>query len=298
MFDGFDSGHHTVGTNTVFARTSGDGPPVLLIHGYPQTHVTWHRVAPALARDFTVIAPDLRGYGDSGAPPDDTGRVAYSKRAMAEELVGLMRMLGFDRFSVVGHDRGARVAYRMALDHPDSVSVVCSLDVVPTGEMWSGLDKDRALGAFHWQFLAQPAPFPETMIAQDPTFFLEWLLESWAAPGFRFDERAVAEYRRCFAKPEVIAATCADYRAGATIDAEHDEQDKAEGRKIVCDLLCLWGAARGFGDGAGRSPTDVWRDWVAGSVSGRAIDCGHFLPEEAPDGVLEELVPFLLTRAG
>lgn len=298
MFDGFDSGHFEIGANSVFARTSGDGPPVLLIHGYPQTHATWHRVAPALARDFTVVVPDLRGYGDSGAPPDDDGHLAYSKRAMAEELVGLMAQRGFDRFAVVGHDRGARVTYRMALDHPASVSAICSLDVVPTGDMWSGLDKDRALGAFHWQFLAQPAPLPETMIGHDPDFFLEWLLKSWAAPGFRFDEEAMAEYKRCFAKPGVIAATCADYRAGATIDAEHDDKDKADGHKIACDLLCLWGAARGFGDSTGRSPLDVWRDWVAGEVSGRAVECGHFLPEEAPDTVLEDLVPFLLAHAG
>jgi len=297
MFDGFDSRHQSVAGNSIFVRTGGDGPPVLLIHGYPQTHMTWHRVAPVLAQRFTVVAPDLRGYGDSGAPPDDKDHVTYSKRTMADELVGLMDHLGFDRYSVVGHDRGARVAYRMALDHPDAISAICSLDVVPTGEMWSDLDRERAVGAFHWQFLAQPAPLPETMIGQDPAFFLEWLLESWAAPGFQFDNRAMAEYRRCFANSEVIAATCADYRAGATIDAEHDNADKADGRRIACDLLCLWGAARGFGNSAGRSPLEVWRDWVAGNVFGRPIEGGHFLPEEAPDAVLEQLLPFLLDHS-
>jgi len=301
MFDGFQTRRVETGSTHIHVRIGGDGPPLLLLHGYPQTHVTWHRVAPALAENFTVVVPDLRGYGDSGTPPSDSDHAAYGKRVMARDQLEVMAALGFDAFAVAGHDRGARVGYRLALDHPARVSRLCSLDVIPTGDMWRRTDKNRAIGAFHWMFLAQPAPRPETMIGHDPDFFLEWLLESWAADGFAFDGQAMDEYRRCFRKPGVIHATCEDYRAGATIDDRLDEEDRAAGRKIQCPVLFLWGAKRGFGgpeSGArntgpqSNGPLDVWRQWAA-DVSGGPVDAGHFLPEEAPDDVTSRLRAFL-----
>ena len=231
MFDGFQTERIETTTTHIHVRIGGEGPPLLLLHGYPQTHVTWHRVAPVLVEHFSVVVPDLRGYGDSGTPPTDSDHAPYSKRAMAQDQVEVMAHLGFDAFAVTGHDRGARVAYRLALDHPEQVSHLCSLDCIPTGDMWRKTDKERALGAFHWMFLAQPAPKPETLIGHDPDFFLEWLLKSWAADGFRFELEAMDEYRRCFRKPEVIHATCEDYRAGATIDDLLDEEDRREGVK-------------------------------------------------------------------
>jgi len=297
MFDGFRTERLETASSHIHVRIGGVGPPILLLHGYPQTHVTWHRVAPALAENYTVVVPDLRGYGDSGTPPTDGDHAPYSKRAMALDQVEVMSHLGFDAFAVCGHDRGARVAYRLALDHPERVSHLCSLDVVPTGDMWRNTDKTRAIGAFHWMFLAQPAPKPETMIGHDPDFFLEWLLESWAADDFQFDADAMDEYRRCFCKPDVIHATCEDYRAGATIDDALDEEDRKAGRKIQCPVQFLWGAIRGFGGPkSGENapdPLDVWRQW-ADDVSGGPVDCGHFLPEEAPDEVVRQLKAFIV----
>ena len=296
MFDGFQTERMETASTHIHLRIGGEGPPLLLLHGYPQTHVTWHRVAPVLAEHFTVVVPDLRGYGDSGTPPTDCEHAPYGKRAMAMDQVEVMTGLGFDVFAVAGHDRGARVAYRLALDHPERVSHLCSLDVIPTGDMWRKTDKDRALGAFHWMFLAQPAPKPETMIGHDPDFFLEWLLKSWAADGFEFDPKAMEEYRRCFRAPEVIHATCEDYRAGATIDDWLDEANRAAGRKIQCPVLFLWGAIRGFGgpDSGDQAfdPLDAWRQWAA-DVSGGPVDAGHFLPEEAPEEVVRRLKAFL-----
>ncbi|MDZ7840967.1 MAG: alpha/beta hydrolase [Gammaproteobacteria bacterium] len=271
----------------------GDGPPVLLLHGYPQTHATWLHVAPVLAQRFTVVAPDLRGYGASDAPDDDDGHTVFSKREMAADQVAIMSQLGFHEYTVVGHDRGARVTYRMALDYPERVTRLCSLDVVPTYDTWAGFDHESGLGTFHWTFLAQPSPLPETMIGHDPVYFLRWLLRRWAAPGFEFDAAAMREYERAFSRPEVIAATCADYRAGATTDLAHDREDRETGRKIACPLLCLWGEKEGFAEQGGRTPLDIWRDWCAGPVSGKSVASGHFLPEEAPDAVLESLTSFL-----
>ena len=295
MFEGFETRRIDVGETELHLRLGGDGPPVVLLHGYPQTHVMWHRVAPALAGRFRVVCPDLRGYGDSGCPPSDAGHQTYAKRAMAKDVVRLMEALGHRRFAVVGHDRGARVTYRLALDHGDRVTRMASLDVVPTLDMWRGTDKARAIGGFHWSFLAQPAPFPETMIGHDPDLWLMHLHRSWSAGMDAFDGAALAEYKRCFRKPEVIRATCEDYRAGATRDHEHDAADQARGQRIGCPILCLWGGERDAGGPAGTTPLDTWRTWAAEGVpvTGAAVPCGHFLAEEAPERVLEHLTPFL-----
>ncbi len=252
MFDGFSVQRVRTQGGAIHLRRGGSGDPVLLLHGYPQTHAIWHQVAPRLARRFTVIVPDLRGYGDSDRPPSDPLHVPYSKRAMAAEMVEVMRLLGHERFAVVGHDRGARVAYRMAFDHPQSVVKIASLDVVPT--LW-----------------------------------LDECLRRWAAPGFAFAPAALAEYRRCFADPAVVHATCEDYRAGATIDVEHDKADFGK-RRIECKLLALWGEqglARRSAD-----PLVVWREWAA-DVRGGPVRCGHFLPEEAPEETASALEAFL-----
>ncbi|MBT3658515.1 MAG: alpha/beta hydrolase, partial [Rhodospirillaceae bacterium] len=271
MFDGFETKRITTTGADIHLKAAGAGPPVLLLHGYPQTHICWQFVAPILAEKFTLVVPDLRGYGDSAGPAPDSEHHGYSKRAMAVDMVEVMTALGHETFSTVGHDRGARVMHRLVMDHPDRVTKMVSLDVVPTLDMWEGTDKKRALGAFHWFFLAQPAPLPEKMIGADPGYFAEWLMRSWAADGFEFDAAAMAEYKRCFANPDVIQATCEDYRAGAGIDVEHDLADREAGRRITCPVLFLWGAIRGFGGPQGGSaPLDVWRRW-ADNVSGGPV---------------------------
>jgi haloacetate dehalogenase len=289
MFAGFATRRIKTAGTEIFLRFAGRGPAVLLIHGYPQTHAAWDRVAPALTSQFTVVCPDLRGYGASARPPSDASHAPYSKRAMALDLIEVMETLGFARFAVVGHDRGARVAYRLALDHPGRVAALGVLDVVPTAEAWDRTDMTEALAQFHWQFLAQPEPLPERLIGAAPDFFMEWLLRSWAAPGFAFPPNAVAAYRAAFRDPDVIHATCEDYRAGATIDHQHDRQDRAKGRRISCPVLVLWGETE-----ASRRTRflEVWKHW-ADDVSGGGLECGHFLPEEAPEALLARLEPFL-----
>jgi haloacetate dehalogenase len=293
MFEGFDGRRVATSGAEIFLRTAGGGPPVLFLHGYPQTHAIWHRVAPALAQRFTVVCPDLRGYGASSRPPSDATHATYSKRAMAQDMVEVMTKLGHDRFAVVGHDRGARVAYRAALDHPSRVEALAVLDIVPTLETWQRTDMARALTSFHWQFLAQPEPLPEQLIGREPDFFLDWLLRRWAAPGFVFDAAALDAYHTAFRDPAVIHATCEDYRAGATIDHALDAEDKTCNRRIACPVLALWGAV----DGTGRQRSgllETWREW-ADHVSGGPIACGHFLPEEAPDAVVRAVTAFLVS---
>ncbi len=290
LFPGFRGVRVSTAETEIHARVGGAGPPVLLLHGYPQTHACWHRVAPALARRFTVVCPDLRGYGRSGRPPAGPDHAGYGKRAMARDQVETMAALGFDRFAVVGHDRGARVAYRLALDHPERVTRLAVLDIVPTLETWRRMDARLGLSTYHWLFLAQPSDLPERLIGGAPEYFLRWTLASWLAPGATLDERAVGDYVRAFADPAVIHATCEDYRAGATIDRALDEQD--HGRRVIgCPLLALWGEARP-GPRAW-DPLTVWRAW-ARDVRGHALACGHFLPEEAPAEVIAALEPFLL----
>ena len=282
MFDGFTTEDVDTGEAVIHLRRGGAGPPVLLLHGYPQTHVMWHLVAPLLAHDFTVVAPDLRGYGDSGKPPTTPDHEPYSKRAWARDQVAVMAHLGFDRFAVAGHDRGARCAYRLALDHPDRVERVAVLDVIPTADMYRRTDMRMALGAWHWFFLPQPYDLPERLLAADPEGFYFGSRRDLFAP------EALAEYERCLRDPRVIHAICEDYRAGATIDFELDEADRGR-RRIACPLLALWGET---GPLARTDVLDTWRAW-ADDVRGAALPCGHHLPEEAPEETYAALRDFL-----
>ena len=287
-FDGFPGGLHDAGGTTLFARIGGnpDGPPLLLLHGYPQTHAMWRRVAIRLAADFCIVIPDLRGYGDSAKPAPaatpELDHAQYSKRAMAADMAALMRSLGHERFAVAGHDRGARVAHRLALDHRDRVARLALLDIVPTLDVYERTDMRLATLYYHWFFLIQPAPLPERMIGGDPAHYLRWTLGGWGSKGMAsFEPEAVAEYERCFCRAETIHATCEDYRAAATIDLEHDRASRAAGEKIACDTLVVWGS-RGV---VGRlyDPVALWRAQCSATVTGHTLDAGHFLAEELPD---------------
>src|SRR5215204_1681338 len=281
LFDGFTLSMIETDEATICVRHGGSGPPLLLLHGHPQTHVMWHKVAPLLARDFTVVAADLRGYGDSSKPPTMPDHEPHSKRAMARDQVALMRGLGFEEFAVVGHDRGARCGYRMALDHPERVRKLAVLDIVPTYEAFNRTNMAFGLGYWHWFFLAQPHPLPEQMIGANPDAYY-----------FRnrdlFDPGALADYLRCVHDPATIHSMCEDYRAGATLDYLYDEVDKGV-RKIAAPLLALWGGRASVAKWY--DVLAVWRDW-ADDVQGRALDCGHYLPEEAPHDTYAALDAF------
>lgn len=264
-------------------RSMGSGSPVLLIHGYPETHVCWHAVAPHLAQEHTVVMPDLPGYGDSETRVDDDS--AFSKRSMARTLVGLMHDLGHDHFAVVGHDRGARVAYRMALDHPAVIDSLTVIDIVPTLEEWALIDGRGSIATFHWPFLAQPDGLPEALIAGAPDAWLDHVMASWSRYPERISADALAEYRRCFRQRKVIDGTCADYRAGASSDVADDEADRTARRMIRCPTLVLASAGRG-------DLGEIWRRW-ADDVTSAVLEGGHFLPEENPESVLNHLRPFL-----
>jgi haloacetate dehalogenase len=288
--DGFDDlrlSRTAVGDVTLRVRHGGSGPPLLLLHGYPETHFAWGLVAADLARAFTVVAPDLRGYGDSSKPARVPGHESYGKRTMADDVIALMSGLGFDRFDVVGHDRGGRVAYRMALDHPEVVRRLTVMDVIPTSEVWARADARFALGYWHWGFLAQPHPVPERLIEQDPDFFFFDAEFGGVIRGF--PPVAVADYARCARDPAAIEAMCEDYRAGATCDRQWDEEDRAAGRRIGCPVQALW-AGRGALE-AWYDTLEIWRTW-ADDVRGRALDCGHFMMEERPDEVRDAIQEF------
>ncbi len=250
----------------------------------------WHKIAPVLSANFTVIATDLRGYGDSSKPPSKSDFSTYSKRAMAADQVAVMERLGYEQFYLVGHDRGARVAHRLVKDYPGRVGKLVLLDIAPTLVMYGGLNQAFATAYYHWLFLIQPHPFPETLIGANPDYFLHDCLRRWSRKGDAFSPLAVAEYERCFRNPETIRATCDDYRASASIDLEHDREDRHE--KIACPLLVLWGKL-----GVLEKHFDLLSIWQqqALKVEGQALNCGHFLPEEADEDVLKELHNFLLT---
>jgi haloacetate dehalogenase len=284
MFDGFDTLDVDTGEVRIHARRAGSGPPLLLLHGYPQTHVIWHEIAPALAEDFTVVAADLRGYGGSDKPPTTPDHWPYSKRAMARDQIGLMHALGFDRFHLCGHDRGARVGYRMALDHPERVDRLAVIDIVPTGEAIARANREFGLGYWHWFFLAQPAPLPERLIAADPDAYYTHFNADF------FDPEAVAAYRRNGEDPAAINAMCEDYRAAMTLDYAHDLADRNMDRRIASPLLALWGGRWHLEDWY--DVLAIWRDWAAGDVTGRALDSGHYVVEERPDETLAELRAF------
>jgi haloacetate dehalogenase len=290
FFPGFGQRRVTVGDIAFNVRSGGSGSPLLLLHGYPQTNVAWHRIAPELARHFTVICPDLKGYGDSDAPAPTTDAGNYAKRAMGAEMLALMAALGHKRFAIVGHDRGARVAYRLALDHPEAVSKLAVLDILPTADYWDLADRAFAVNTFHWGFLARDGGLPERLIGNDPDFFQDYLMRLWAGDYGALDPAALAEYRRCFRKQENIAASCADYRAGYGIDDAVDRADKAAGKKIACPVLVLSGDQY-LATGENQA-VDIWKRW-AGDVRGSVIKSGHFVAEEKPQEVLAALEPFL-----
>ncbi|QIN78153.1 alpha/beta fold hydrolase [Rubrobacter marinus] len=291
MFEGFER-HRVAGAEGVEINVvlGGEGPPVLLLHGYPQTHAMWHGVAPLLAdAGFSVAAADLRGYGDSSKPGGDEAHVAYSKRAMADDMVRAMASLGFERFAVAGHDRGGRVGHRMALDHAGSVSRLAVLDILPTRHLFSTVDRNLATAYYHWFFLSQPYDFPETLIGGSRSYFLRSVLGRYGSTSETFAPEALAEYERCFDE-RTVHASCEDYRAAASIDLSHDDSDRENGRRVECPLLALWGrngAMHGL-----YSVLEVWRAY-AGDVRGRPVDAGHYLAEERPEETARELAAFL-----
>jgi haloacetate dehalogenase len=285
VLPGFEYRRVDVAGVTINCAVAGSGPPLLLLHGYPQNHLAWRRVAPGLARDHTVVVTDLRGYGDSAKPrPDKEGRV-YSKRLMARDQVGLMRVLGFAQFGLVGHDRGARVAQRLVLDHPEVVDRLAVLDIVPTRHVFGHVSREMGLVYYHWFFLAVPHGIPEHMLAADPAFWVETQID----PGARIEPDVMADYVRCFSDPGTIAGSCADYRAAASTDLTDDDESFAAGQKIDCPVLVLWGGHEFVGQAY--EPISVWQEYAA-DVQGTALPAGHFLPEESPDLVLQALTGF------
>jgi haloacetate dehalogenase len=293
-FEGFAEQRLNVGAVTLRVRTGGrpDAPPLLLLHGFPQTHVMWHRVAQRLAPHFRLVLPDLRGYGDTDKPAGGPDHAAYSKRAMAADVAVLMARLGHARYAVCGHDRGGRVAHRLALDHPQAVSRLCLLDIAPTLDMYGATDMAFARAYYHWFHLIQPAPLPEQMIGGCAREYLHAKLGGWGSSGLAHVEpQALADYERCFCQPEVIHAACEDYRAAAGIDLEHDRASRAAGQRIACALLVLWGergvVQRLF------DPLALWQAQCSAAVQGHALGCGHFIPEERPEDTAAALLRFL-----
>jgi len=274
--------------NAVVADASG-GPPLLLLHGHPQTHAIWHKLAGALAGRYSVVATDLRGYGDSAKPQGLPDHSNYSKRVMAADQVEAMRLLGFERFSVIGHDRGARVAHRMALDHPQRVERMMLLDIAPTLAMYEQTSMAFATAYYHWFFLIQPAPLPETLIGADPEYYVRQHMGKRYAGLGPFTPEALGEYLRCIRLPGTVHGICEDYRASATIDLEHDRADRDAGRRVESPLRVLW-AERGTVERCFK-PLDEWRR-VAREVTGRTLPCGHYIPEEAPEALLREVEAF------
>ena len=278
-----------VGDVSIHLRHGGKGPPLLLLHGYPQSHVTWHAVADRLAQRYTLVMPDLRGYGDSSKPAGLPDHSNYSKRVMANDLIAVMRALGHESFHVCGHDRGGRVAHRLALDHPDAIKKLMLIDISPTRTMYDKTDQTFATLYYHWFFLIQPQPLPETLIGASAAFYLNYTLGGWGSSGTDFfDKQALVEYARCFCTPEAIHSACEDYRAAASIDIAHDLDDVT--KKLACPVRVLWGE-RGV---VGRlfRPVADWQAVSATQVTGTTLPAGHFIPEEVPGLLLDEMYAF------
>jgi haloacetate dehalogenase len=281
------------GQTSIFARRYGAGPPILLLHGFPETHLMWRSVAPLLARRFTVVCADLRGYGRSGCPPSAQDHAPYAKRAMAHDMVIVMERLGWPHFSVAGHDRGGRVAYRLALDHPERVDRIAVLDVLPTAEVWERADARFALGFWPWSLLAQPEPLPERLVTAAPEAIVDDALEGWGSPRAAFPPEVRAAYVEALGDSARVHAMCEEYRAAATCDREHDAADRRAGRRIACPLLVLWSRTGALGTWYTEAggPLALWRAW-ADDVQGHALDAGHFFPEERPEETAEALTRF------
>ena len=291
LYPGFASEWISTRSGRIFARVGGKGPPLLLLHGFSQTHVMWHRVAPALAEKFTLVIADLPGYGWSDVPGDDPDHIPFTKRAMAKTIVEAMEKLGYVHFALAGHDRGGRVSYRLALDHPGRLSRLATLDILPTYEYWQRLDRAYALKIYHWMLLAQPAPLPETLLGANPDAYLRNKLATWSKAGdlSAFDPRALDHYLTVFRDPLRIHAMCEDYRAGAYADFEHDKADREAGNKITVPMLVLWGDA-GIAQSAA-TPLDTWKLWAT-NVRGRPVNSGHFLTEEDPGPTTRAMLEF------
>jgi haloacetate dehalogenase len=292
-FDGFSSAEIDSGETTIFTRWAGSGPPILLLHGFPETHLMWRSIAPRLARRFTVVCADLRGYGRSGCPDSDAAHEPYSKRAMARDMVAVMERLGHQRFSVAGHDRGGRVAYRLAYDCPDQVDRLAVLDVLPVEEAWRRADDRFALGYWPWSLLAQPEPLPEWILTASPEAIVDNALGEWGSDAAVFPAEIRSAYIEPLRDERHAHAICEDYRAAASVDRDHDRADRAAGRRIACPVLVLWSGPGPLGtwyEGDG-GPIGIWRDW-ADDVRGHAIGSGHFFPEEASEATADALAAF------
>lgn len=290
MFDGFTRRRIATDGAEIHTLVGGEGPPLLLLHGFPQCHAMWSRVAPRLAERFTVVLTDLRGYGQSSKPPGDPAHETYCKRTNGRDQVAVMAALGFDRFRLAGHDRGARVAHRLVLDHPDRIERVAFLDVVPTLEVFARIDQRMATAYYHWFFLIQPNNLAERLIGADPDFYLSQVLGSIGSTADIFDAEAMDAYRNAFRDPATVHAMCEDYRAAASIDLEHDRADRAAGRKVDGPALLLWGRNSAVGR-LYDDPLGIWRGY-APSIRGREMPAGHFIPEEAPEETAQALLDF------
>jgi haloacetate dehalogenase len=292
--DDFTTVDIQTGQSTIFASSSGSGPPVLLLHGFPQTHLMWRSVAPLLARNFTVVCADLRGYGRSGCPMSTDDHASYSKRAMAQDMVVVMEHFGFRRFSVAGHDRGGRVAYRLALDHPRRVERLAVLDIVPTDTVWERADARFALAFWPWSLLAQSEPLPERILTAAAEAIVADALARWGSPSTVFPPEVRAAYVRALREPAHAHAICEEYRAAATLDREHDKADRARGRRITCPLLVLWSARGALGTWyvEESGPIAIWQAWSDDVVQGHALNAGHFFPEEVPEQTADALNRF------
>ncbi len=296
MFENFERSQIAGDGCRINVVHGGTGPALLLLHGYPQNHVEWHKVAPRLTKQFSVVCPDLRGYGDSEKPPSTNDDLStYCKKTSAQDQIAVMQHLGHHQFHLVGHDRGVRVGLRLALDHPNSVLSFTNLDVMPSMEAFENMDASLAYSWFHWLLMRQPSPLPETIFSTNPKLFLDFFLENWTSVPNSFTEAAYEEYLRCFSDPETVRAMCADYRS-VTLDMKHDDTDR--GKQLSCPVLVLWGSEiskrPGWQTGKNLDMMSVWRR-RASNVRGKALECGHFIPEEKPEELVSELLEFILS---